>query len=207
MALLNLEYKYGTKDSLEKVFSQAVSESKGKQIYLSLANTYEQAGDKQGATALFERALKKPQFKKSKKVWIAYQAFKLKCNEVKAAKELLNRSLQSLSRHKHIEVISKYALAEFECGSSDRARVLFEELLNNYPKRTDLWHLYVDKEIKLGNYTQARQLFERMIASKSSTRNMKAIFKKYLTFESQHGDEESQELVKQKARDYVASLA
>ena len=39
MALLNLEYKYGTKDTLEKVFAQAVSESKGKQIYLGAYDT------------------------------------------------------------------------------------------------------------------------------------------------------------------------
>jgi rRNA biogenesis protein RRP5 len=174
---------------------------------LALATIYENAKDRAGATTVFERALKKPQLKKSKKVWIAYHAFKIRSGEVKVAKELLARSLQSLSRHKHIEVISKYALAEFDFGSVDRGRVLFEELLNNYPKRSDLWHLYVDKETKLGNFVQARHLFERMTAGKSSTRNMKTIFKKYLAFESQHGTEDTQEAVKQKARDYVQSLA
>ncbi len=202
-----MEYKYGTKETLERVFNQAITESKLKQVFLNMASIYEQNRDYLGATAVYERALKKPHLKKSKKVWIAYQAFKLRINEVKAAKELLARSLQSLSRHKHIEVISKYALQEFDVGSPDRGRVLFEELLSNYPKRTDLWHLYVDREIKGKNLQQARQLFDRMIASKSSTRNMKATFKKYLSFELQYGDEQTQEAVKQKAREYVQNIA
>ena len=126
--------------------------------------------------------------------------------EDKKAKALLSRSLQSLSRHKHIEVISKYAIAEFEFGSCDRARVLFEELLSAHPKRTDLWHIYVDREIKLGKYQEARSLFDRLVASKLSARNMKAVFKKYLAFESKHGTLEDQERVKLAAQQYVERM-
>jgi rRNA biogenesis protein RRP5 len=177
-----------------------------------MAQIYEDNQDFSAATLLFERALKKPHLKKSKKVWIAYQAFKLRRNEMKIAKELLARSLQSLSRHKHIEVISKFALycMELGGGQTDHGRVLMEDLLSNYPKRSDLWHLYVDKEIKLQNIQQVRPLFERMIVSTSlanNPKNMKTIFKKYLLFEMNSGDEESQERVKEKARDYVKNLA
>lgn len=168
---------------------------------------YEKAGDFAGAEAIFQKALKRPQYKKSKKVWIAFLQMKLRSRDVKGAKEQFSRSLQSLSKHKHVEVISKYALAEFEFGSPDRGRVVFEDLLNTYPKRTDLWHLYVDREVKLGNVQQARQLFERMIHSSLKASNMKTVFKKYLAFESQYGDESSQDAVKQKARDYVSNLA
>lgn len=181
--------------------------TQGKLIYLAMANTYEQSGDIAGAEAVYQKALKRPQYKKSKKVWIQYLQFKLRSKDEQAAKTQLARSMQSLSRHKHVEVISKYAMAEFDLGSAERGRVVFEELLTNYPKRSDLWHLYVDKEVKLGNVPQARQLFERMIASKQSARNMKAVFKKYLGFEVSHGTEETQEAVKQKARDYVSSMA
>lgn len=207
IAWLNLEHKFGTMDSLTQVFDRAVNESKGKYIFLALADVYEKAGDFNGAEAIFQKALKRPQYKKSKKVWIAFHLMKLRSKDVKGAKEQLSRSLQSLSKHKHVEVISKYALAEFEVGSPERGRVVFEDLLNTYPKRTDLWHLYVDREVKLGNVRQARQLFERMIHSSLSARNMKTVFKKYLTFESQYGDEASQDAVKQKAREYVSNLA
>lgn len=184
-----------------------LSFSQGKYIYLAMATTYEQSGDIAGAEAVFNKALKRPQYKKSKKVWMAYHQFKLRSGDADAAKAQLARSMQSLSRHKHVEVISKYAMSEFDFGSADRARVVFEDLLTTYPKRSDLWHLYVDKEVKLGNVIQARQLFERMIASKTKAQNMKTVFKKYLAFEISHGTEDTQELVKQKAREYVSSIA
>eukprot|EP01035_Chromulina_nebulosa_P016871 gene16871-22359_t len=42
IAYINMEYKFGTTDTLEKVFKRAVNESKGKYIYLSMAQSYEQ---------------------------------------------------------------------------------------------------------------------------------------------------------------------
>lgn len=207
IGLLNMEHKYGSMDSLAAAFSRASTESKGKQIHIAMASTYEQAGDFSGAEEMFRKALKRPQYKKSKKVWVAFLKMKLRSGDVTGAKEQLSRAMQSLSKHKHVEVISKYALAEFELGSVDRGRVVFEELIHNYGKRTDIWHLYLDKEVKLGNLEQARQLFDRMITLKTSVKNMKTIFKKYLAFEEKYGDEQKQEIVKQKAQEYVNSIA
>jgi rRNA biogenesis protein RRP5 len=138
---------------------------------------------------------------------MALQRLQLRANKRVEAQGTLTRSLQSLSKHKHVETISRFALSEFDFGSHDKARQLFEELVETYPKRTDIWHLYVDREVKLGNLQQARQLFERMINSKATTRNMKTVFKKYLALEVRFGDEESQQSVKDKAAAYVNSLA
>jgi rRNA biogenesis protein RRP5 len=123
------------------------------------------------------------------------------------------------------QVILQYATVEFELGRYDRGREVLEDLLMrynccdsvvtdslfslvffSYPKRTDIWNVFVDKEIKYGNYDAARSLFSRMISLKVSSKNIKAIFKKYLSFEMSHGTEKEQEVVKQKARDYVSSL-
>ncbi|CAM9169417.1 unnamed protein product [Ectocarpus fasciculatus] len=208
VAYVNLEHKYGTMSSLDEVFKRAVNESKGKYLHLHLADLYESSSDISGAESVFELALKRPQYKKSKKVWMAYQDFKLRNSDADSAKKLLQRSLQSLSKHKHVPVLLHYCQSEFEFGSADRARVLYEELLSNYPKRTDIWHVYVDREIKNGHISQARGLFQRMInSSKASSRNMKAIFKKYLNFEIKHGTKQTQESVKEAARAYVQRLA
>jgi rRNA biogenesis protein RRP5 len=180
--------------------------SQGKLIFLSLAASIERNGDLAQAEELYEKALNRPQYRKSKKMWMAFLSFQLKHRSPSAAKAQLSRSLQALSSHKHIEVIRHYALSEFDIGSADRARVIFEELISTYPKRSDIWHVYVDKEIKLGNIVQARQLFDRMTTIKTSAKNMKNIFKKYLSFETNYGDEYSQEIVKQKAREYVQNL-
>lgn len=162
------------------------------------------SSDKDGAIEMFEKALKK--YKYSKKVWSAYIWFRLQSGDFNEAKSLLSRSLLSLSRHKHCEVIQRYALGEFEVGSPDRARVVFESLLSSYPQRIDLWHVYIDKEIKLRDFDKARGLFDRLITLKTTSHNLKNIFKKYLNFEMNFGNATSQDLVKQKAREYVASI-
>jgi hypothetical protein len=61
-----------------------------------MAEVYEKAKDVKGAEAVFEKTLKK--YKYSKKVWGAYQLFRLRQGDSKGAKELLARSMQSLSR-------------------------------------------------------------------------------------------------------------
>ena len=204
VAYLNLEKQFGSPASFDAVFARAAVESKGKYVHLKVCQILEEAGSAEACVDMFERTLKK--FKYSKKVWMAYQHFRLRQQQDGAAKELLARSMQSLSKHKHVEVITKYALAEFESGSPDRARVLFEELLSNYPKRTDLWHVFIDKEIKLQNVAQARNLFRRMTTLKTSAKNIKNIFKKFVAFEQNYGSEASVNEVKVKARDYVNSM-
>lgn len=169
-----------------------------------MAEVYEKSGDLQATEDFFAKTIKK--FKTSKKVWLAYLCFRIRKGDVEGTKSLLARSMQSLSKHKHVEVISKVALTEFEIGSPERGRVLFEELLNSFPKRTDLWHVYVDREVKSGNKAEARQLFQRLTAAKFSAQNMKTVFKKYLAFEMANGSVDQQEAVKLKARDYVNSV-
>jgi ribosomal protein S1 len=204
VALINLEHKYGTMASLEKCFKQGVSETKGKYLHIHLAELYDTANDVKGARLLFERAIKK--HKTSKKVWMAYQHFELRRHNDKEARALLGRSMLSLSRHKHIEVILQYASLQFELGNFDMGREVFEDLLQNYPKRTDIWNVFVDKEVKYKNFNNARRIFERMICLKINAKNVKSIFKKYLTFELSHGTVTEQNGVKQKAREYVESL-
>jgi rRNA biogenesis protein RRP5 len=114
--------------------------------------------------------------------------------------------MKSLSRHKHIEVLTKFALMAFDLKKQDAARAVFESLLETYPKRVDLWHVYVDREMKLGHIPEARHLFERLITLKTTPKNLKTVFKKYLAFEMAHGTITQQAYVKEKAREYVNSL-
>jgi hypothetical protein len=43
------------------------------------------------------------------------------------------------------QVLSAAAVAEFKVGSAERGRAIFEDVLRNYPKRTDLWSVYLDQ--------------------------------------------------------------
>jgi rRNA biogenesis protein RRP5 len=47
---------------------------------------------------------------------------------------------------------------------------MFEGIITNYPKRMDIWSIYMDMEVKYGgvnghdNSVQARHLFERCLS-------------------------------------------
>ena len=111
---------------------------------------------------------------------------------------VVNRALLSLPRHKHIKFISHTAILEFKAGVPDRGRSLFEGILREYPKRTDLWSIYLDQvylflcrisyfisiimyltflctwqEIQLKDTDVIRALFERAISLSLPPKKMK----------------------------------
>lgn len=80
-----------------------------------------------------------------------------------------------------------------------------EGLVTSYPKRLDLWNLYVDKEVKAGHIEGARGLLDRMCTLNLSVQKMKSVFKKFLQLEMEHGDGATVQAVKDKAKAYVES--
>jgi len=132
--------------------------------------------------------------------------FKMKQKQYDTSRSILQKSLKALPKRKHIKTITKFGQMEFRYGDSERGRTIFEGILTSYPKRVDLWSIYLDMELR--NVTDSdvpRQLFERLINMKWSSKKMKFFFKRFLEFEKQYGDDESIEHVKQKAREYVES--
>lgn len=55
-----------------------------------------------------------------------------------------------------VDVIAKFAQLEFQLGDAERARAIFESTLSAYPKRTDVWSVYIDMIIKHGSQKEAR---------------------------------------------------
>jgi rRNA biogenesis protein RRP5 len=45
---------------------------------------------------------------------------------------------------------------EFKSGEPERARTIFEGIVDTYPKRLDLWWIYIDQEIRLRNVLGVR---------------------------------------------------
>ncbi|KAK3227135.1 hypothetical protein Dsin_006997 [Dipteronia sinensis] len=143
-------------------------------------------------------------FKHSCKVWLRRIQGLLKQNQ-DGVQSAVQRALLSLPRHKHIKFISQTAILEFKSGVPDRARSMFEGILREYPKRTDLWSIYLDQEIRLGDMDLIRSLFERAISLSLPPKRMKFLFKKYLEYEKSQGEDARIEYVKQKAMEYVES--
>ena len=65
-------------------------------------------------------------------------------------KPVLQRALQSLPKEKHVNLISKYGMLEFKHGQPESGRTMFEGIVTNYPKRMDIWAIYMDMEAKYG---------------------------------------------------------
>lgn len=214
-ALLMLEMKYGDEASLADAKERACRHNNPKHVHLRMCEMYEKAATESPsvestakADEMFELTCKK--FKDKKKVWMAHFEYLLKANRQNEAFQLSKRALKSLKPYKHTETMSKFAQFMFQYGSAEKARTIFEGLLRNNPKRLDIFFVYTDKEIKLGDVHAARSLFSKIanrhdtsIPLKLTEKQMKSFFKKWFSFEEAHGNEQTREAVKDAARKYV----
>ncbi|GAA5947174.1 hypothetical protein JCM10213_001449 [Rhodosporidiobolus nylandii] len=203
VALLNLENAYGDEESLEKVFRDAAQSNDAETVYLRLIDIYERSGKIEAEEELFKKTVKK--FSQSPQVWPLFAQFYLTHGRPTEARELLPRSLKSLEKRDHVATISKFAQLEFKLGDAERGRTIFEGIVDSYPKRLDLWFVYVDMEIKQRNVAGVRALFDRILVQRLSSKKGKSVFKKWLSFEKDFGDDEGVETVKERAVAFVQS--
>ena len=129
---------------------------------------------------------------------------------LKAARSVLDRSLQALPQRKHLKVIISTAICHYEIGKYELAANIFENLLVNNPHKIDVWSVYLDQEIKtfrrlhgdlkwtqsiiplvgkgdpndISALNRIRLLFDRATALDLKPKKMKIMFKKYLDFET-----------------------
>jgi len=86
---------------------------------------------------------------------------------------------------------------------------MFEGVVSNYPKRMDIWSIYMDMEVKYGqgagkqgsNAVQARHLFERCLSLDDIQRKpkkMKLVFRKYMEFEAALGNQKQLDSLRQR---------
>jgi len=211
VAYMNLECTYGTEETADAVFRRAASHNEAKQVYLQLARIHERNKKHQLAVRIYEASCKK--FPQSQTVWLAYMTYLFSANHLEAGRKELPKCLTVLPRAKHPQVVSKAALLEYQYGSAERGRSVFEGLLDSYPKRTDLWSVYIDAHIKAHTppkvaapqLAEVRGLLERCCSIKLKATKVRFFFKRWLDFEKRWGDVESQEMVRTKAREYVES--
>ena len=146
------------------------------------------------------------QFKKEKS---APQHLLVSNLTVSEPKQVLQRALQSLPKDKHVNLISKFGMLEFKHGQPENGRTMFEGIVSNYPKRMDIWAIYMDMEVKYGgadNKQQARHLFERCLANdqiKKKPKKMKLVFQKYMEFEMQGGNKKAVEKLRERVEEYL----
>ncbi|XP_068445534.1 protein RRP5 homolog isoform X2 [Clinocottus analis] len=201
VALLNLENMYGTEESLKKVFERALQFCEPMPVYQQLADIYAKSDKTKEADDLYKTMVKR--FRQNKAVWLSYGTFLLQQGQSDSASVLLQRALTSLPSKESVDVIAKFAQLEFRYGDSEKGRTMFDKVLTSYPKRTDLWSVFIDLMVKRGAQKEVRELFDRVIHLSVSVKKIKFFFKRYLEYEKKHGTPQSIQSVKEKAMEFV----
>ncbi|CEH13982.1 rRNA processing protein Rrp5 [Ceraceosorus bombacis] len=204
IALLNLENAYGTSETLDTVFKQAAQACDAKTIHLRLAAILEHSEKHEQAEELWRRTAKKFGF--SSKVWVGWVQFYLRRGRVDDARGLIPRSMQALEKRKHVKTIQAIAMSCYKLGEPEQARTIFEGLVDSYPKRLDLWLVYIDQEAKLEETSTVRSLFERVLALRQSSKKAKSVLKKWLAWEQSIGSAKGEQAVLKRAREWAQQL-
>lgn len=167
IASLNLESMHGTDDSFDELFNRAIQTNDAKQVFLRTTEALDASEKLDKAEEIYQRFVKK--YNMSSKAWTLYGSFLLRHGKTDSARDLLPRSLKSLPKRKHVKTISQFGLMEFKIGEPERGRTIFEGIVDSYPKRLDLWWIYIDQEIRLKNVLGVRALFDRVLMTKLSS--------------------------------------
>lgn len=205
VAFLALENKYAEtpETAAAALLQRALQHNDAKAMYLAAIDMFSKTG-REDLLGTCVRGVQR-KFGESCKVWL--RLVRLNIARGLEPGGTLERATKSLAKRKHVKLLSRVGLMEFKEGSSERGRALFEGVLQTYPKRTDLWGMYIDQEIRSGDSASTRNVFERMIHLDLPAKKMRFFFKRYLEYESEHGSEERVAYVKRRAMEYVKSTS
>lgn len=120
-------------------------------------------------------------YRRNKDVPIMYMTHLMQQGKRETANDIMKRTLQSLEQkyrmfllfnfnfcynclvkknnvefYSDLEIISKYGQLEYKYGDPEQGRIVFENALSNYPKRSDIWSIYIDMLIKVHKLDEAR---------------------------------------------------
>lgn len=198
VALLNLENSYGDETTVDERFKEASQYNDAKTVHLRMVDIYERTGKYEAEEELFKKTVKKfSQSSKVWTLFAQYylthgrpaEARELLPRSLKSLEKrkracflLFLASLTSClcfgaeltsSCRPHactdVKTIVKFAQLEFKLGDAERGRTIFEGIMDSYPKRLDLWFVYVDMETKQRNIAGVRALFDRILAQRLSS--------------------------------------
>ena len=206
LAYLNLEAAHGDAGAFDAVYKRALVANNEEVVRLKVAALHASAGRLAQSEAEYAAAAKK--FADNPKVWTQWAEARFASGDAAKGRTLLQRALRGAHKSHHVALTQRFALLEFRAsaGSTERGRTLFEGLLAAYPKRLDLWFVYVDAEVKNGEVQRARGLLERLAGGVLGQHKMKSALNRYMRFEKEHGTPEGVAHVTRLAQAYVARI-
>ncbi|XP_016952467.1 protein RRP5 homolog [Drosophila biarmipes] len=198
-ALLNMELVYS--DNFDEVLKEALNCNDPLEIYISVVEILKKNKQKERLSTVLTTILNK--FKTELRVWpLAAEAY-FWMGKSDQVHNLLQRALRGLPKQQHIHCIVAFAKIYAKNDNNGMAQTLLDGVVTSYPKRIDIWSVYVDMLIKAGQIDSARNVLERAVLQKLKPTKMQVIYKKYLQLEENHGTEATAAKVKQQAEQWV----
>ncbi|XP_053967794.1 protein RRP5 homolog [Anastrepha ludens] len=201
VALLNLELRYGNKESFDEVVKDAVTFNDPLKIYLRTVELLCDAKKTQEVIQMISLITKK--FKAQPEVWLAAANAYFNIEMHERAQQLLHKALACLPEREHVNTIVAFGNLNHKYGFNEMAQTLLDQVVTSYPKRVDVWAQYVDMLVKTQMIDSARSVLERAVIQKIPMKKMRTIFKKYLEFEERFGTDADAAKVKKLAKEYV----
>ncbi|KAL3282705.1 hypothetical protein HHI36_005878 [Cryptolaemus montrouzieri] len=206
ISLLNMENLYGTKESFNQVFEDAIKFNDAFKIYMRVLDMLHESGKQIELEEKIKKA--KLKFKQEPDMWVQIAKINYLLGKFEEARNTKNACLKSITNAKQqYSLIIKFAILEFTHGEIDVGISIFENVLETYPNRVNAWLVYVDQLISKQQISEARNLLERAIAMKLPLRSMRVIYHKYRSFEEKYGTPQTLTVFKEKARKLLQEKA
>ena len=187
IALMNLEFSYGSSETFENATSQALFSNNPEKILIHKAKKHLQANSFQQAEETLKILCRK--YSKNIENWENLLVFYIKHQkDEEKFQEILNRGLSSLKNP--IELKKKAAVLEYTSGSIEKGRTILENLIVEKPKRSDIWAIYLNLEQKHNSVEQIRDLYERALSNKASQKTISNFAKQYYNYELSRNNKE-----------------
>jgi rRNA biogenesis protein RRP5 len=216
-ALLHLENDFANDDGIEATFKEAAQQNDAREIHERMIKIYISAGKldvrnfyrpppnktlivQQKADDLYQSMMKNKSFTPDPNFWLGYATFLMDVLSPPSptrARALLQRATQSVPSNQHRHLTQKFAALEFKSanGDAERGRTIFEGLVSTWPKKGDVWDVYLSLEMSHGSDENIRDLFERMSKVGKKKRAI-SVFKNWAEWEQSKGNKKGVERVK-----------
>lgn len=214
--LVNMEFSFGDADSLKNALNRSTNACDAQIMINHVLSLFVQSNKFIEGEDLLKLLLKKGKSKidswlKNVEYYLSWDmAMKGNSGQMDLPakiKDTNKRALQSLDKREHIAYLNRYAVLEYKWGGFLNGRTQFENILANFPKRADVWVVYLDMEMKYAKEEEyTRSLFEKAISVSLKSKSIKLIFKKYLEFEKNSGKAGGEKYVKKRATEFVKNL-
>lgn len=197
LAMLNVENRFGTKESQQKTLEEALQMNDTFKVHSKLLDIYVDTSKQQELSSLVDLMLRK--YKRNPTNYIQCGAACFKLGLVDKARHVMQKAVSVLEKKEHVTVLVQFALLERAHGERERAEALFEQVLAVYPQRLDVCAAYADMLAKDRDIQAVRQVMERMTSQKLPARKMKTLFNKWAELEDRIGDADRADQVRERA--------